>query len=299
MVPGHAPAVSVLIPTYNRATYLKEAVDSVFAQTFKDIEILILDNCSTDNTAEVVAQYGDSRIWYIRNESNVGIIGNHNKALAAARGKYVYIFSDDDVMSDADNLMLKVDVMEKYPNVGLVHGSITMINGAGLHIGGNWAVNHTDWGVVTSKPLMSGATAYEILYNRMNFINMPTVLLRRSLVEQYRIEFNNQIKFLLDWAMWLQMALVGDVYYIDKPQVAYRVHDKNITKSMLQGMYYTEMLSIKIGLASLRGNEFPQVEQNVLLIEKSVKAQLKAFEQPSFYQRLQQRVTNKLKGKAL
>lgn len=295
MVLGHTPIVSVLIPTYNRVAFLKEAIDSVCAQTFEDVEILILDNCSTDNTAELVTKYGDPRIRYIRNDSNLGMVGNHNKALEVARGKYIYVFSDDDVMSDIDNLLLKVHVMEEYPNVGLVHGGILMINGAGEKIGDNWAINHTDWPLITKSPLMIGNVAFNILYNRMNFINMPTVLLRRSLLEKHRIEFNNQIRFLLDWGMWLQMALVCDLYYIDKPQVAYRVHDKNITKSMLQSMYHTELLSIKTGLASLRGIDFPQVEQDVALIEKSVKMQLKAFEQPNIYQRLQKRVFKKLK----
>jgi glycosyltransferase involved in cell wall biosynthesis len=299
MATKYEPIVSVMMPTYNRAAFLKEAVDSVLAQSFSDFEILILDNCSTDNTHAVVSEYTDSRIRYIVNSSNLGMIGNHNKALEAARGKYIYVFSDDDIMSDVDNLLLKVNVMDKYPSVGLVHSSILMINGAGEKIGDNWATNHTDWPDVINSPIMKGAAAFNILYNRMNFINMPTVLLRRSLLDKYRIEFNNQIRFLLDWGMWLQMALVGDVYYIDKPQVAYRVHDKNITKSMLQSMYYTELLSIKIGLASLRSVEFPQVEQNVLLIEKSIKRQLEAFEQPNLYKRLHKRVFSKLKNPGL
>ena len=89
--------VTVAIPTYNRAHYLPEAIESVLAQTFQDFELLILDNASTDNTPELVKSFKDERIRYVRNQTNIGMFGNCNKALELARGEYVIIFHDDDI----------------------------------------------------------------------------------------------------------------------------------------------------------------------------------------------------------
>lgn len=93
------PFFSVCIPTYNYAQFLQEAVDSVVNQTFQDFEILIQDNCSTDNTQAVIEEYDDPRISYQKNSENIGMFGNLNKVCARAKGKYIKILCADDVMS--------------------------------------------------------------------------------------------------------------------------------------------------------------------------------------------------------
>ena len=92
------PSVSVIIPTYNYARYLPEAVDSVLEQDFDDYELIIADDASTDNTAEVCRRYAeqDSRIRSVRHEKNLGMVENWNWCLRQARGKYVkYLLADD------------------------------------------------------------------------------------------------------------------------------------------------------------------------------------------------------------
>lgn len=88
--------VSVIIPTYNRAEYLKQAIQSVLEQTYIHFELLILDNCSTDHTSEIVAQFSDSRIQYIRHQCNIRTLANWSYGVYWAKGDYLCILGDDD-----------------------------------------------------------------------------------------------------------------------------------------------------------------------------------------------------------
>jgi glycosyltransferase involved in cell wall biosynthesis len=95
------PLVSIGIPTYNRAgSYLKQAIESARSQTYPNIEIIISDNCSSDDTEEVVGSFSDSRIRYYRQEINIGPNNNFNFCLNQARGDYFLLFQDDDLIDD-------------------------------------------------------------------------------------------------------------------------------------------------------------------------------------------------------
>ncbi len=98
------PKVSVLIPTYNMACFLDEAIESVLTQTFEDFELIVMDNASTDNTEDIVNKYlGDVRVKYFRNNLNVGMTKNWNKCLLVANGKYIKFLNADDKLHQ-DNL---------------------------------------------------------------------------------------------------------------------------------------------------------------------------------------------------
>jgi len=93
------PLVTVAIPTYNSGErFLSDAIDSVLAQSFTNFELLISDNCSPDNTSDVVAEYQDPRIRYVRHETNIGANANFNYCLDDARGDYLLLLSDDDLI---------------------------------------------------------------------------------------------------------------------------------------------------------------------------------------------------------
>ncbi len=245
------PKVSVLVPTYNRIKYLQEALDSIFRQSFTDFEVVVVDNCSTDETAAVMAACQDARLRYIRNEVNVGAVGNYNKALQAAKGEYICLFSDDDVMTDVDNLRLKVEILDTHASVGVVHSDIIIIDANGAVIGDNWARNNKSWPQVIAKPLLSGAETHRILYEDWNFVNMPAVLLRRSLLVKYGLEFNNQLRYLIDWNLWLQLSLFSDFYYVNKQLVSYRRHTNNESSLMNPAVFFNELVLSKIGLLTL------------------------------------------------
>ena len=103
------PPVTVLLPVYNAAPYLREAVDSVLAQTFTDYELLIINDGSTDDTANILASYKDERITIVT-QQNIGLIATLNKGLSIAKGKYVARFDADDVCYP-DRLKLQYDFL--------------------------------------------------------------------------------------------------------------------------------------------------------------------------------------------
>lgn len=114
------PLVTVAIPTYNSGErFLSDAIDSVLAQSFGDFEVLISDNCSPDNTSEVVNAYDDPRIRYVRHSENIGANANFNFCLNDAKGKYLLLLSDDDLI-DRDFLEVCVNAVNGREDVGFV-----------------------------------------------------------------------------------------------------------------------------------------------------------------------------------
>jgi glycosyltransferase involved in cell wall biosynthesis len=114
------PKVSVLIPTYNSAAFLDDAIQSVLAQTFSDFELIIADNSSTDNSAEIIAPYlSDKRIKYFVNDRNLGSTGNFNKCLSLATGELIKCLCSDDILHH-ETVEKFVFVMDRYPEVSLV-----------------------------------------------------------------------------------------------------------------------------------------------------------------------------------
>ena len=118
------PLISVVITSYNRATFIAEAIDSALRQDYPNFEVVISDNASSDNTDEVVAAYrGDQRVQYFKNESNIGMLGNFKKATdVLARGKYISYISSDDYLINNSFLTEAYDIVKKHENVVAVFG---------------------------------------------------------------------------------------------------------------------------------------------------------------------------------
>ena len=104
--------VSIITPSYNTARFIEETINSVLNQTYTDWELIIVDDCSKDNTDEVVAKYTDDRIIYIKNEKNSGAAVSRNRALREATGRWI-AFLDSDDLWEKDKLQKQIDFMEK------------------------------------------------------------------------------------------------------------------------------------------------------------------------------------------
>lgn len=114
-----SPFVTVLMPVYNTAPFLREAMDSVLSQTFTDFELIVLDDCSPDDAEAVLDTYTDSRIIRYKGEKNAGLSNVLNVGIAMARGKYIARMDSDDV-SLPNRLQIQVDYLETHPEVDLV-----------------------------------------------------------------------------------------------------------------------------------------------------------------------------------
>src|SRR5713101_5204859 len=118
--------VSVCIPTYNGAEFVAQAIESVLAQSLQDFELLVVDDCSTDATLDVVRSFTDSRIRVDENDRRLGIPGNWNRCLSLGRGEYLCLFHQDDVMLP-ENLARKVQVLASDPTIGFVHSAVEVL----------------------------------------------------------------------------------------------------------------------------------------------------------------------------
>jgi len=126
-----SPRVTIAIPTYRRAgSFLPEALESARSQTYSNLEILVCDNASPDNTAELVGDVKDSRIRYFRHTQNIGPAGNMNFCVQQARGDYLVVLPDDDLM-DPDFVESCVGLAAEQPNLGLYRAGTRVVDGQG------------------------------------------------------------------------------------------------------------------------------------------------------------------------
>ena len=118
------PLISIIIPTYNRASYIEEALDSIKKQTFTDYEIIVVDDGSTDNTKEILDKYKGIRCIYLE---HVGIAGARNTAVKAAKGKWIAFLDSDDLWKE-DKLLKQVDYLHLHPDCRIVYTKFCNFN---------------------------------------------------------------------------------------------------------------------------------------------------------------------------
>lgn len=128
------PKISVVMAAYNEEKFLKESIESILNQTFKDFELIIINDCSTDNSLEIMKSYNDKRIRIIDNQKNVGFLKSRNKALKIARGKYIAILDGDDI-SLPNRFKIQFNYLENNLHIFLVGSSGIFIDENGTEIG--------------------------------------------------------------------------------------------------------------------------------------------------------------------
>lgn len=220
-----SPTVSVLIPTYNRASLLKQAIDSVLTQTFGDFEVIISDNASTDGTQALVKSYSDRRIVYLRNSRNIGWHGNMNRCLMSARGSYLTFLPDDDLMMP-ENLERKVDILRRYPRVGLVHSRFHMVDGEGRLLREN-----TNWGHGPERDSDAVEPGHAFLRRMLTGfceVNLPTAMFRKAAYDRLG-GFTDTLSHADDFEYWMRIAVFFDVAYLASPLILWRWHSGSLT----------------------------------------------------------------------
>ena len=203
------PAVTAVLPTYNRAHLLPRALDSALAQTYEDFELLVIDDGSSDDTGAVVRGYRDSRVRYLRQRRNAGVSSARNRGLREARGDLVaFLDSDDEWLPE--KLALQVQRFGKVPErVGLVYGAVENEDGAG--------------GRTIMVPTRRGNVYRELLL--ANVIHGTSgVMIRRSVVPAVGF-FDELIPAIEDYDYWVRLARFFEVDFVEAPLIRY--HDAN------------------------------------------------------------------------
>lgn len=210
------PRVSILLTCYNHLRHLPEALESVRAQTFRDYEIIAVDDGSTDGTREYLSEQPD--LICIFNEANLGTYGALNAALAKASGEFVAVLNDDDVWAPT-KLEKQVEAMAN-PKVGLVHTNGYFIDGDRNRVEG------APLGFLYPQ-LQNGRLLPALVY--ANKIIASAVLVRRAAFHAVG-NFNPAYFGSGDWEMWLRIGERYDGAFVDEPLTMYRVHAGNASK---------------------------------------------------------------------
>lgn len=210
------PKVTILMSVYNGEKYLGEAIDGILNQTFKDFEFLIINDGSTDSTAEILQSYQDPRIKIINNEKNMGLTKSLNKGLKIAKGEYIARQDGDDV-SLPTRLEEQISFLDKNKEVGLL--------GTAWYI-----IDENSQEIRISKPTDGKYVVH--------FMCHGTALIRKDCLKKVGL-YREVFEYAQDYDLWLRIADEFEVRNIRKPLYKRRVHDVSISlnKKMQQDLY--------------------------------------------------------------
>lgn len=224
---GGAPAVSIVIPTYNHQEYVVRTLESVWAQTNFDYEIIVVNDGSPDNTREVLAQFVKSgRITKYIEQPNAGQGAARNRGIAEARGEFVALLDDDDCWP-ADKIEWQVQALRTMPSIGVVYGFPRPVNGQGDPIEPCDA-----YGNLPSWPWTAPTgNIYEAMTKRCWIVSPGQTMIRRSILKD--ITFDPQIRGCDDWDLWLRIAEKWEFLFVERAALLYRLHGANASQDTL------------------------------------------------------------------
>lgn len=207
------PAVSIIVPAYNQSEYLGDAIRSALGQTHADLEVIVVDDGSTDETPAVCQAFTDARLRYVW-QANRGLSGARNTGIREARGEFLtFLDSDDQFLPDKLEQLLAA--FEGDPGLGLVAGQAVLIDRLGRPIG-----------EIFDRPLPADPT--ELLLG--NPLHVGSVLLRRDWQERVGL-FDESLRSYEDWDMWLRLARAGcRMGWVARPVSLYRFHQDQMTR---------------------------------------------------------------------
>lgn len=196
------PEVSIIIPTFNRAHSLPQAVESVLQQDFKEVEVIIIDDASSDDTQKIVRSYKDPRIKYIRLDKNLGAAAARNAGIFVSKGKYI-AFQDSDNVWMEGKLKKQMEMFTQLPDrVGVLYSSILRIS-----------KNKREFFPDFQDKLKTGNIHAELL--KRNFIDLCAAVVRRKCFYVSGM-FDEELPCYQDWELWIRFSRDFEFYFLDE-----------------------------------------------------------------------------------
>jgi glycosyltransferase involved in cell wall biosynthesis len=226
-MPGHEPRVSVVLPVYNRAHLLERSLGSILAQTYRDFQVIVVDDASTDNTSEVVEQFRDPRVRYLRHQNNKGAPGSRNTGIMNAKGEFV-AFQDSDDEWKPDKLAKQMARFDADPRLTVVYSGV---------------LRHDD-DRLTYIPdrhikKREGDISHALL--RENFVSTVTLIVRRrGLLEVGG--FVEDLPRFQDWELAIRLSQAYSFGLVDEPLVDVYPTPGNITSDGPAGILALEKI---------------------------------------------------------
>lgn len=241
------PKVSVIVPNYNHAAYLKQRIDSILEQTFQDFELLLMDDCSIDGSRGIIEGYrGDRRIQIVLNEVNSGSpFKQWHKGLSLAKGEYLWIAESDDY-AGARFLEVLVEALERRPQAGLAYCQSWLVNGGGRIVNSSLAYTEKlDAERWKKDYLASGAEEcgrYLIWQNTIP--NASAVLVRRQALGRV-IPLDESFQVCGDWMTWVQIIMASGIVYKAEALNYYRDHAGTVRSQTRKARAVEEALQVQ------------------------------------------------------
>jgi glycosyltransferase involved in cell wall biosynthesis len=217
------PKVSICIPSYNNGSLIGPAIRSVLDQTFRDIEIIVVDNGSADDSERVVRSFCDERIKFSKNNKNIGMTRNWNRCISMASGEFICLLCADDLYLPTF-VERTLSMLETHPNIGFVHCACRTINDRGETVG--------ESRVHEGGAIEIGSAFFDRIIHG-NFAIISAAMFRRNCFEELGC-FDEELEFAPDWEMFARISLHYDVGYVSHPLACYRIHENNFTKSLMR-----------------------------------------------------------------
>ena len=220
------PRVSVVMSVYNGARYLREAIDSILAQTFTDHEFIIVDDGSTDSTWEILTGYDDPRIRLVRNKDNIGLVRSLNRGLELARGEYVARMDADDA-SHPTRFEKQIEYLEAHPDIGVLGTQMQQIDETGRSL------------APFQPPLSHGMIAWKTLFECS--IAHATVMMRRALLAEVG-GYDPSFTHMEDAELWSRLIHVTRFANLPEPLYFRRWHANSICNRHADTQYRVGMV---------------------------------------------------------
>jgi glycosyltransferase involved in cell wall biosynthesis len=218
------PRVSFVVPTYNYARFVTQAVDSLLEQDFEALEVIVIDDCSTDATQQALQRYdSDPRVKLVHHSVNQGHIRTYNEGLEMAAGEFVGMLSADDVCLRPDAIARQVALFDGDPEVGFVYSPLTYVDESGslLNVIRRWSNDSVHDGLVEFRDLAF-----------TNFILASGTLVRASCHREVGY-YDTRLRHAGDWDLWLRLAAHFRVGYVADAMYGWRLHEGNMHASSI------------------------------------------------------------------
>ena len=214
--------VSVIMSNFNTPEeYLRNAIESILTQTYNNIEFIIVDDYSNNNSLSVIESYDDSRIVLIKNEQNMGITKSLNRALVVAKGEFVARMDADDICLP-ERLEKQIDFLRQNPDV--------FVCGTGVELFGDGADAYNEKVVCKTIPEKEKFQILLLFGNHTNIIH-PTAMFRHQVLIDNKLSYNEKYMFAQDYRMWVSCSRIGECANVPDVLFKYRIHKKAVSSS--------------------------------------------------------------------
>lgn len=237
----HNHLVSIIVPVYNGEKHIRETLDSILAQTISNFEVIMVNDGSKDQSANIISEFLlDSRLHYIE-QTNAGVAEARNTGIRAAKGEYIALLDQDDIWKP-EKLALQLNYFDQHPKCALVHSQIGFINETGEPL------PTPEWAWVSE----TYGDSLKILFEH-NRIATFTVLFRKSVLENIG-GFRENFAPSDDWDLWLRIADQYELGFIPQISGSYRIHANNESRNLIR-MQLAEVSVIENFLCEFLGTK--------------------------------------------